>query len=66
MLHLGQIKATIGFDDSIITDSNTERERDRQDVRDGLLQAWEYRVKWRGEDEATAKAMTEDVGIQLE
>lgn len=60
MLHLGTLKTTVCFDDSIIEDSGTERERDRQDVRDGLMQKWEYRVKWYGEDEATAKAMTED------
>ena len=50
---------TIEFDDSYIIDKEAERERDRQDVRDGLMQKWEYRVKWYGEDEKTAKAMTE-------
>ena len=67
MLHLGALKTTVCFDDSIIEDSGTERERDRQDVRDGLMQKWEYRVKWYGEDEATAKAMTEgtdDLGLR--
>lgn len=59
LLQLGTLQTTVCFDDSIIEDSGTERERDRQDVRDGLMQKWEYRVKWYGEDEATAKAMTE-------
>lgn len=33
------------------------RERDRQDVRDGLMQKWEYRVKWYNETEEVAKSM---------
>lgn len=65
MLHLGTLKTTVCFDDSIIEDSGTERERDRQDVRDGLMQKWEYRVKWYGEDEITAKSMTEPQGDAL-
>ena len=47
----------ISFDDSIIEDTAAERTRDIQEVRDGLMAKWEYRVKWRGEDEATAKKM---------
>lgn len=53
----GEYRLYVDFDDSILTDSDALRERDRQDVRDGLMQKWEYRVKWYGEDEATAKAM---------
>ena len=56
MLHLGAQEVTVNFDDSIIEDSDKERERDRQDVRDSLMQPWEYRMKWYGEDEDTAKA----------
>ncbi len=48
---------TINFEDSYIIDKESERLRDLQEVRDGLMQKWEYRVKWRGEDEATAKKM---------
>ena len=29
-----------------------------QEIRDGVRQKWEYRVKFFGEDEQTAKAMT--------
>lgn len=47
---------TVNFEDGFIIDDETRRERDRQDVREGLLNAWEYRVKWYGEDEKTAKA----------
>lgn len=46
----------IKFEDSYIIDKEQERERDRQDVRDGLMQKWEYRVKWYGESEEEAKA----------
>ena len=48
---------TIQFEDSYIIDKESERERDRQDVRDGFMQKWEYRMKWFGEDEETAKKM---------
>lgn len=54
---VGEYTLYVDFDDSVLTDNDALRERDRQDVRDGLMQKWEYRVKWYGEDEATAKAM---------
>jgi A118 family predicted phage portal protein len=47
----------IKFEDSYIIDKEQERERDRQDIRDGLMQKWEYRVKWYGESEEEAKAI---------
>ena len=47
---------TVDFDDSIIEDSAAQREVDRQDVRDGLLAPYEYRMRWRGEDKETAQA----------
>lgn len=43
------------WDDSIVNDPETERIRDMQEVREGLMAKWEYRVKWYGEDENTAK-----------
>lgn len=46
---------TATWDDSIIVDSDTERTRDLNEVRQGLMLKWEYRVKWYGEDEETAK-----------
>lgn len=46
----------IEFDDSFIRDSEAERAQDMQDVRDGVMAKWEYRAKWYGEDEETAKA----------
>lgn len=46
----------IKFEDSYIIDKEQERERDRQDVLSGIMQRWEYRMKWYGENEAQAKA----------
>lgn len=51
----GEYETAFVWDDSIIVDSEAERIRDMQEVTQGLMQAWEYRVKWYGEDEATAK-----------
>lgn len=45
------------FKDSILTDEETERAQDRQDVAMGAMQMYEYRMKWYGEDEETARAM---------
>lgn len=51
-------KITINFDDSYVIDKESERLRDLQEIRDGIMQKWEYRMKWYGEDETTAKKMT--------
>ncbi len=59
MLRLGPQEVTVKYDDSIIVDSDRERETDRQDVRDDLMQPYEYRMKWYGEDEKTAKEKTQ-------
>ena len=50
-------EVTIDFDDSIIEDKTTERNNDRQDLAAGIMNPWEYRMKWYNEDEATAKKM---------
>ena len=42
------------FKDSILTDEETERAQDRQDLANGTLRPEEYRAKWRGEDIDTA------------
>ena len=49
----GLVRVT--FDDSIITDTTAEKRQDMDEVTAGLLEPWEYRAKWRGEDEATAR-----------
>lgn len=43
------------FNDSILTDEETERQQDRQDVSMGVMSLLEYRMKWYNEDEDTAK-----------
>ena len=43
------------FNDSILTDEETERQQDRQDVSMGVMSHLEYRMKWYNEDEATAQ-----------
>lgn len=50
------------FDDSIITDTAAEKEQDLREVSAGLMDAWEYRCKWYGEDEETAKARAGELG----
>lgn len=44
------------WDDSVIVDAELEREQDRKDVAMGVLNLWEYRMKWMGETEEEAKA----------
>lgn len=56
---------TVQFDDSYIIDKESERLRDMQEISAGIMQKWEYRVKWYGEDEKTAKTMTESRDISL-
>lgn len=51
----GGYEFTCKFNDSILTDEEAERQQDRQDVSMGVMAHWEYRMKWYGEDEATAK-----------
>lgn len=59
LLHLGDVKASISFDDSIISDTDSDKMTFLQEIRDGVRQKWEYRVKFFGEDEETAKAMVD-------
>lgn len=49
------VKVSIDFDDSIIVDTESQRAQDRQDVNMGVMSVLEYRMKWYGEDEDTAK-----------
>lgn len=48
---------TVDFSDGYIISDEERQEQDRKDVQDGLMTIWEYRMKWRGEDESTAKLM---------
>lgn len=58
MAGIGIGEITIEFDDSIIEDEDKERQRFIQEIREGLRQPWEYRVKYFGEAEEQARAMT--------
>ena len=46
--------------DGFLTDTETLKNEYRQEIAQGIRQRWEYRVKFLGEDEATAKAMLND------
>lgn len=43
------------FNDSILTDEQSERDQDRQDVAMGVMSHLEYRMKWYSEDKKTAE-----------
>jgi len=47
-------KFTCDFKDSILTDEETERKQDIQDIGLGIMRPEEYRAKWYGEDLDTA------------
>ena len=50
------VEISIDFDDSIIEDKTAERANDRMDMQMGILNPYEYRMKWYNEDEETAKS----------
>lgn len=56
----GKYTATYQWDDSVIVDAEAERLRDQQEVSQGLMKKWEYRVKWYGETEEQAKKVLGD------
>ena len=51
----------IQYDDSIIEDKTAQKASDRQDVAQGLMAKWEYRVNHYGETEKEAKAMIDEI-----
>ena len=53
----GEFHVSYVWDDSILTDSESERQRDLQEVREGLMAKWEFRKKWYGESKAKAQRM---------
>lgn len=57
---------TVDFDDSIIEDRDAERNSDRNDVNLGAMPLWEYRMKWYGENEETAKSMVNMQEVDFE
>lgn len=56
----GEYEVAYVWDDSIVIDAETERANDRQDVASGLMNAYEYRMKWYGEDEETARTKSDE------
>lgn len=50
------VEISIDFDDSIIEDKQTDFSHDMQLLQAGIMNDWEFRMKWMNEDEATAKA----------
>lgn len=56
----GEYQVVCTWDDSVVTDADTERTRDAQEVRDGLMRKHEFRMKWYGEDEETARAAIQE------
>lgn len=67
-LQIKKTEVTVNFDDSIIEDVGKEKERFLQEIRDGVRQKWEYRSRFFGEDEETAKAnvQQDDMGWTFE
>lgn len=51
----GDYEVSFLWDDSIVVDAEAERLRDIQEMREGIMSKVEYRMKWYGEDEKTAK-----------
>lgn len=51
-----ELNVAVNFDDSIIEDTAAEKQQFLQEIRDGIRQKWEYRVRFFGETEAEAKS----------
>nr|DAF15321.1 MAG TPA: portal protein [Caudoviricetes sp.] len=49
------VEISIDFDDSIIEDDTTNFSRDMQMLSAGIMNDWEFRMRWMNEDEETAK-----------
>lgn len=55
--HLNEdVEISVDFDDSIIEDKATDFARDMQMLNMGIMQRYEFRMRWMNEDEETAKA----------
>lgn len=52
----GKYDVSFTWDDSIVVDAEKERLQDMQEVREGLMPKWKYKVKWQGLSEEQAKA----------
>ena len=54
---------TITDKDGFMVDTETAKNEFRKDIAQGIRNPWEYRVKFLGEDEKTAKARIADDNI---
>lgn len=57
----GEYEVSFVWDDSIVVDAEAERLRDIQEMREGIMSKVEYRMKWYGEDEKTARKKIAEV-----
>ena len=57
----GEYKTTYVWDDSIVVDAEAERMRDQSEVSQGHMPKYEYRMKWYGEDELTARKKVDEI-----
>ena len=55
------VEISIDFDDSIIEDEETDFNRDMRKLAAGIINPYEFRMKWENEDEATARAALPDM-----
>lgn len=62
----GNYKVSFVWDDSIVVDTEKERQTDRADVAMGAMQLWEYRMKWYGETKEQAKAAVQQPAEVIE
>ena len=53
----------VTFDDSIIEDKESRKASDRLDVAQRIMSKEEYRAKWYGEDEETARAKIAEIDV---
>lgn len=51
------VEISVDFDDSIIENEQENFSRDMQLLNAGIMNDWEFRMKWMNEDEVTAKKM---------
>ena len=56
-----EVEISIDFDDSIIESKEQDFQRDMQMLNAGIMNDWEFRMRWFNEDEETAKAALPNV-----
>lgn len=56
----GNYSTAYSWDDSIVIDAEKEKLQDMQEVNNGLMPKWKYKVKWQGLTEEQAKAEIAD------